>query len=201
MDKHELDKKFINKVLDKGGVERDVFVKRYHSYIWAIINKKAGADQFPEFIKQDIYQYVFIKIFEEDGRVLRQYVEEYSIPFQNFLSIFVGSRILDYIRKDVKESEREVVLVNEEGENQAYETAESESSTPEEVLESIEFSSFLKHYENSLPEKEQAVFRLMIEGVASGEIAEELNCDIKIVYKLVFKIKQDLKKKVLKDVA
>ncbi|MBA2405589.1 MAG: sigma-70 family RNA polymerase sigma factor [Bdellovibrionales bacterium] len=198
----ELDKKFIQKVVEKGGVENDVFVKRYEAYIWAIINKKIGSsNSLPGFIKNDIFQYIFIKLFEDEGKALKNYLAEYSIPFQNYLSIFVGSRVLDYLRKEVKENAREVVLLNQEGENAAYESAISDSPAPFEVLETIELTKILEAYEKKLSEKERPVFRLMTEGTSSGDIAKELNYDIKIVYKIVFKIKQELRQNILKDVA
>jgi RNA polymerase sigma factor (sigma-70 family) len=197
----EQDKKFIQKVLDKGGVENEVFVKRYESYIWAIIHKKVGTHGLPEFIKKDIFQYVFIKIFDENSQALRNYVSEYSIPFKNYLSIFVGSRVLDYIRKEVKESSREVVLVDEAGENIGYRSALDEAPGPLEVVETIEFQESLRAFADQLSEKERVVFRLMSEGSSSGEIAEELKIDIKAIYKIVFKIKQDLRRKIVKDVA
>jgi RNA polymerase sigma factor (sigma-70 family) len=198
----ELDKKFIQKVVEKGGIENEVFVKRYEAYIWAIINKKIGpSNSLPAFIKNDIFQYVFIKIFEDEGKALKNYIAEYSIPFQNYLSIFVGSRVLDYLRKEVKENDREVVILNQEGENSAYGSAVSESPGPMEVLENFELIKFLETYEGKLPEKDRPVFRLMTEGTSSGDIAKELNYEIKLVYKIVFRIKQELKKTILKDVA
>jgi RNA polymerase sigma factor (sigma-70 family) len=197
----DMDKKFIQKVLDKGGVEKDVFVKRYESYIWSIIHKKVGANGLPEFVKKDIFQYVFIKIFDENSQALRNYITEYSIPFKNYLSIFVGSRVMDYLRKEVKEASREVVVVDEDGENIGYESAPDEVQGPVEVVESIEFLALLRAFEDQLSEKERMVFRLMTEGSSSGEIAEESKIDIKAIYKMVFKIKQELRKKILKDVA
>jgi RNA polymerase sigma factor (sigma-70 family) len=180
----DLDKKFIQKVLHIGGVEKDVLVKRYEKYIWGIIHKRVSGDSLPAFLKNDLFQYVFIKLFEEDARALRQYISGYDIPFQNYLSLFVSSRLTDYIRKEVKETSREVVIVGAEGENLAYEAALSEAPENAQVLETMEFGVMVENFIQGLPAKEQDVFRLMSEGVSSGEIAGELGLDIKQVYKL-----------------
>ena len=196
----ELDKKFIQKVLIEGGVEKDVFVKRYEKYIWGVINKRISVDGgIPGFVKNDIFQYIFIKLFEENGQSLKKYITDYSIPFQNYLSLFVASRITDFVRKEVKENAREVVLMSDDGENLAYDSAQNDGPGPVEAFETREFQVFLGRYAQGLTEKEQNIFRLMCDGSSSGEIAEELGYDIKQVYKIVFKLKNEFKATMLRE--
>ena len=189
----ELDKKFIQKVLTKGGVEKDVLVKRYQKYLWAMINKKIGDGGYiPTFVKKDIFQYVFVKMFDNDAKALRDYVEKYEIPFKNYLSIYASSRITDYIRKEVKTSNREVGLVGDEDSPDIEQLAQ-DNVTPQNYVEIMEMKRLIVNFSKRIMGKDNDIFRLMSEGESSSKIAAELKLEVKYVYKKVYELKRDLK--------
>lgn len=190
----EFDKKFVCKVLEKGNVERDVLVKRYENYIWGIINKKIGGQSsLPDFLKRDLFQYIFLKLFENDSHALRSYLDDYQIPFKNYLSLFASSRITDFLRKESKTQKREVVILGDDGENLGHESEDENALGPSKYSEFVDFSRFLEQFQQRLTEKDQKIFRHMMDGHTSGEIAKELKMDVKNIYKAVFKIKTELR--------
>ena len=194
----DLDKKFIQKVITNGGVEKDVLVKRYQSYIWAIINKKIGKGDgmISLLFKDDIFQYIFLKMFENDDKALRDYLEKYEIPFKNYLSFYVSSRIIDYIRKEVKNQGREVSASVDTDDNEGsseLENIPANDLTPEEHMECQDFNKIILQYENKIKGKDKEIFRLICEGSSSGLIAKELGLEIKYVYKKTYELKRELK--------
>lgn len=195
----EKDKKFALKIITKGGVEADVFIKRYDKYIWGIINKKVSDDNFPHFLKKDLYQYIIVKIFNNDCDALTKYVENYSIPLKNYLSLFVTSRITDFIRKEIKQQKREKSVEDFNPENkESLDIENSSQSSAYNLLELRDLLQFFEQFCENLDKKNNDIFRLMIEGLGSKEISQNLDLELKDVYRYVFQLKKNLKQ-ALKD--
>lgn len=191
MTKVELDKKFIRKVLNRRGVELDVFIKRYEKYIFGVINKKMGNEGLLyKGVKKDIFQYVCLKLLDKDLKILRDYNKKYEIPFQNFLGFFVSSRITDFLRKESLRHQREgasldapiEVLVEEDSSQEAF-----------NIMAQKEFYQKLESFLATLKEEEQILFRYMIEEMSSGEISKKLDIPPNRVYKKVFNLKNKFK--------
>lgn len=188
MSGEDRERKLIRKVISGDEVEQYVFEKRYRKYIKSIIAKKVGQGSELKSLEEDIYQYVFEKLFEKDKKNLIYFLENFQGSLKTFLSFFVGSRSIDFIRKASRNSKNEMRVDSDEGigiEEMAY--------VEDYKVEGNDLSKTIEIFLSPYPKENRDVFRLMCKEAKAKDMASELGLSITKIYQLRSKMKNDFR--------
>lgn len=97
------DAELVGQVISGNQVAGNHFVDRYEKLIYSVLIRQCGikADQ-----QEDAFQYIFVKLFEDDCRRLRSWRGESA--FSSFLFVVVRNLGRDYREKESRRDNREV---------------------------------------------------------------------------------------------
>ncbi|MCS7202188.1 MAG: sigma-70 family RNA polymerase sigma factor [Dictyoglomus sp.] len=167
----------------------NILVKRYEKKVFNILYLQLG----PISDLEDLAQEVFIKIFKNINKFRGE------AQFSTWLYRIVLNLSYDYKRKN-----KNIFSLDENIDYESEETFENILPTseedPEKVLERLEVQRKIRDAIKGLSKEYQEVIILReFEGLSYEEIAKVLNCPVGTVESRLFRAREELRKKLIKE--
>lgn len=176
----------------------DAFVNRFSKLIYHSIYKAFRGMNLPcDFqVTDDIYQEVFLSLFKDDYRKLKQFKGKNNCSLTSWLRMIATRTVIDFARK-----QRSPVSLDDAPLNgkPLVETLPDKRELPDESLEKQEWYQLLMNLVQELPPKDRHLFELSYyQELPDSETAQIMNLSIGAVYMRKSRIKQKLIKVIQK---
>lgn len=189
-EKNNLSDKALISLIKSGDREAfNILVKRYEKKVFNILYLQLG----PINDLEDLAQEVFIKIFKNINKFRGE------AQFSTWLYRIVLNLSYDYKRKN-----KNIFSLDDNIDYESEETFEDIIPTteedPEKVLEKLEIQRKIRDTIKSLSKEYQEVLILReFEGLSYEEIAKVLNCPVGTVESRLFRAREELRKRLIKE--
>jgi RNA polymerase sigma-70 factor (ECF subfamily) len=172
----------------------DAFVNRFSKLIYHTIYQTLRAKDFPfDFqILDDVFQEVFLSLFKNQYKKLKQFKGKNNCTLASWLRIIASRSAIDFMRK-----QRNCVSLDDTiGRGQALgERLTNKKDRPDKNLEKRERYQLFKKMIAELAPKDRYLFELTYhQELPDKEIAQILNLSVSAVYMRKSRIKEKLKK-------
>jgi RNA polymerase sigma factor (sigma-70 family) len=159
------DRVLVDRLLDGDPEAADLFVTRFTRLVWAIL-----AREFPSLSheqKEDLYQTVFARLWDDDYRRLRAWTGEGNLA--GYLAVTVRHLALDYVRR----SNRERPELDAE--------PAADDPAPDELAWLEEQRALVRQLLEDCSEQDRRIYDLRVAGRSYEEIAAELDVTVNLV--------------------
>jgi RNA polymerase sigma factor (sigma-70 family) len=162
----------------------DHFVTRFSQLVWTVLVRDF---RIPQDLRDDLYQDVFLRLWEEDYRRLRLWSGEGSLA--SYLGPIVRHLAIDRLRTRVPERENPLPPQNEHDHPSSNEPSQEELAWLEQQRLAVERAL------EALDERDRALYRLRyVEERPYAEIACELDATVNHVGVLLSRLTRQLQK-------
>lgn len=195
---HESDRDLLKRCIEGDREARDLFVGRFSRLIYSCVHQTLrmySADFLKEDI-EDIHNNIFLSLFRDDSKKLRQFRGDHNCSVASWLRIIAMNTSRNFIGRN-----RTLLSLNHAPDDgKSYFDLLTDSDPP--VLNQLIDSEELRLMDESI-EKLKADDRLILkyyykEGMSPGEIAEIMNIAVNTVYSRISRIKKGLRE-ILRD--
>ncbi len=184
------DRTLIQNVIDRVEGASDLFVEKFSKFVYSILHRNLGIK--PD-VADDLHNLVFLKLFEDDCRRLRNWRREGN--FVNYLGTVTRNLANDHFSKLKVWSEVSFERRDDEDDTAWVMDPVSTDPSPEEVAAAAEQRRLLYQAMDKLSKRDQEIIRLRhLEEKSYKQIAEEMGYTIGSVGSIISRVEKRLKK-------
>jgi len=169
------------------------FVRAYSDLIWRAIRRTFARYNYPygKEEAEDLFNSVFVALFEDDFRRLRQFRGDNNCSLSTWLAVVTGRRTIDFLRKD---KERFTIASGED--TDIFDALADQRPRADIVLERKEIAGIVLEELGLLPARDRLIFQLLFKkGSTVEETASILGISRDLVHSRKYRIVERLKKK------
>lgn len=181
---HISDRVLVDRLFAREAEAADHFVTRFSQLVWTVLVRDF---RLPQDLRDDLYQDVFVKLWEDDHRRLRLWSGEGSLA--SYLCPIVRHLAIDQLRTRVPERENPLPPQDEHDHPSSNEPSQEDLAALEQQRLAVEQAL------ETLDERDRALYRLRyVEERPYAEIASELDATVNHVGVLLSRLTQQLQK-------
>ena len=172
----------------------NTFVNRFSKLIYHTIYQTLRTKNFSFDLQimDDLYQEVFLALFKNKYKKLKQFKGKNNCSLASWLRLIASRTVIDFLRK-----QRNPVYLDDavDDKKKVMETLADESDLPDKSLEKEEWYQIFKEIVQGLPPRDRYLFELSYsQELPDREVAQVMNLSISAVYMRKSRIKKKLQK-------